>query len=278
MKRQLARVFLLAPMLAGCGSDKELGPVPPFQSEEHVQVWATSASALGVYVHAYEPIAVADGHLNFQDPACPMTSDDGTTLTIAGGCTDEGDRQWSGRATVTRDGGERTLTFEDFDGKDGTMVVRTTGPSFHEFHADLVIGGVTTIGYDGTIEGDYTGRTTWNGSGTVRRDGLLAPTGIVEATTVDEVVDDGVCSGQPVSGSTTLQSRGDTAVITYDGATDCDAEQNARFSVNDRDRGMVSGINCAIDAPGRSDRAGRFGVAVALAALCAALGRRLRPS
>ncbi|WP_437592938.1 hypothetical protein [Sorangium sp. So ce1000] len=109
--------------MAGCGSDKGIEPVPPFQSEEHVQVWATSASALGVYVHAYEPIAIADGHLSFQDPACPMTSDDGATLTIAGGCTDESDRQWIGRATVRRTGGERTLTFEDFDGKDGTVVV-----------------------------------------------------------------------------------------------------------------------------------------------------------
>src|SRR5690242_6465558 len=52
-----------------------------------------------------------------------MTSDDGAMLTIAGGCTDESDRQWIARATVTRTGGERTLTFEDFDGKDGTVVV-----------------------------------------------------------------------------------------------------------------------------------------------------------
>lgn len=238
-------------MLAlGCGSDKEFESKPPFRSEEDVKVWATSASAVGVYSHAYEVFGVADGQLTFADPACPVTSDDGTTLTISGGCTDGSDREWTGEATVTRDGDDRTLVLDGFNGNDGTMNRRQTAPSMHEFDAELVIGGVTTITYSGTVEGDYDTPTLFNGSGRIERDGFFPPTGAVEATTADQVVDDATCSGQPMSGSTTLHAEGDTAVITYDGATDCDPDQNARLSVNGKDRGLISGINCALSNPG----------------------------
>ena len=72
--------------------------------------------------------------------------------------------------------------------------------------------------------------------------GFIAPNGSVEATTTDELVVDARCSGQPVSGSTTLRSRGHTAVVTYDGETDCDDDQNAELSVNGEARGPISGI------------------------------------
>jgi hypothetical protein len=258
----------------GCDSDEAFEPVSPFREKEDVKVWANSASAVGVYVHAYEPIAVADGALTFADPLCPTTSNDGTTLTIAGGCTDENDREWSGEATVVRDGVERTLTLDAFNGNDGTVIVRESGASTNEFVANLVIGGVTTIDYTGSVEGGYEGRTTWNGSGRVERDGILAPNGVVEATTVDQVLDE-ACSGQAFSGSTTLQAGDDTAVVTYDGATDCDDEQNARLSVNGKDRGLVSGISCVVGAVGRRDGAGTWPVALTIAALLCVRRRRL---
>jgi hypothetical protein len=250
--RPLAEAIVLGfgVLALGCGSDKEFKSQPPFKSEEDVKVWATSASAVGVYSHAHEAFAVADGQTTFADPACPETSDDGTTLTISGGCTDGSDREWTGEATVTRDGDDRTLVLDGFNGNDGTVNRRQTAPSMHEFDADLVIGGVTTITYSGTVEGDYGVPTLWNGSGRVEREGYFSPTGTVEATTADQVVDDDLCSGQPVSGSTTLFAEGDTAVITYDGATDCDPEENAKLSVNGKDRGLIAGINCAVSNPG----------------------------
>jgi hypothetical protein len=274
--RGVRSLLALLTIVVGCGSDNEFEEAPPFRHEEDVKIWATSSSALGVYVNGYEPIAIADGHQTFLDPVCPETSDDGTTLTITGGCTDQNDREWTGRATVVRDGGERTLTLDGFDDCDGTVVVRETGPSLNEFRADLAIGRVTFIEYDGIVEGGYTGRSTWNGSGRIERKGVLPPTGVVEATTADEVVDDEICSGQPVSGTTTLQSRGDTAVVTYDGATDCDDEQNARLSVNGDDRGLISGIHCATNAPGGRGRTGAYAIAFALAALLGLCRRGLR--
>jgi hypothetical protein len=275
MTRRLAWVLVVVPTCLGCGSDDPFEPVPPFSAKSDVKVWANSASAVGVYVHAYEAIGVADGALTFGDPTCPTTSDDGTTLTITGGCTDASDREWTGEATVVRDGGERTLTLDAFDGNEGTVVVRETGESTNEFVANLVIGGVTTIDYTGSVEGGYEGRTTWNGSGRVERDGVYPPNGSVEATTADQVLDD-ACSGQAYSGSTTLQAGDDTAVITYDGATDCDDDQNARLSVNGKDRGLVSGISCAMGTAGRRAGAPPVEFALALAAIWSGIARRRR--
>jgi hypothetical protein len=263
--------FAGAAVLGACGSNERFEASPPFDDVEHVKVWATSASAVAVYSHAYEVMGVADGALAFMDPACPETTDDGMTLTVSGGCTDANERAWEGQATVVRDGDERTLTFDGFEDKNGTVVVRRL-EEHTAFDAELVIGGVTKIRYSGTVAGDYTGPTLWNGSGRVARSGFVEPTGSVEATTVDELVDDDVCSGQPVSGSTTLAARGDTAVVTYDGVTDCDAEQNARVVVNGKDRGLVSGIACAVAAVG----AERSGFAAALATLLGVVAAGLR--
>jgi len=273
MARRFAWVLVVVPMCVGCGSDDPFEPAPPFSAKSDVKVWANSASAVGVYMHAYEAIAVADGALTFGDPACPTTSDDGTTLTITGGCTDESDREWTGEATVVRDGRERTLTLDGFNGNEGTVVVRETGESTNEFFANLVSGGVTTIDYTGSVEGGYEGRTTWNGSGRVERSGVFPPNGSVDATTADQVLDE-ACSGQAYSGTTTLQAGDDTAVITYDGATDCDDDQNARLSVNGKDRGLVSGISCAVSALGRRDGAGTWWLSLALATLLGARRRR----
>ena len=82
------------------------------------------------------------------------------------------------------------------------------------------------------------------------RSGPIAPTGTVDATTVDELVDDATCSGQPVSGTTTLESRGDTAVVTYDGASDCDVDGNARLAVNGDEKGLISSVSCSVGASG----------------------------
>jgi MYXO-CTERM domain-containing protein len=76
-----------------------------------------------------------------------------------------------------------------------------------------------------------------------------------------------VCAGQPASGSTTLTSGSDTAVITYDGESDCDDKQNAQLSVNGEDRGLIDGIDCSL-RPGGA----RGGSSVAGAVLLLALG------
>jgi MYXO-CTERM domain-containing protein len=248
-------LLVLLPTAIGCGDDEEFKPAAPFAKADDIQIWATNASAVAVYSHAYEPIGVSDGALTYPDPACPETSDDGTTFTIRGGCTDTSGNEWSGEATVTRDGEDRLLTFDGLRGgadqseRNGTVRLTLTGPSLREFEAHLEIGEVTTIDYVGTVDGDYDSRTVWNGEGRVEREGF-PPTGSVDATTVVEVIDNAVCAGQPVSGTTTLRTRDHTAVIEYDGVTDCDPDENARVTVNDEDRGLIGGILCTVTSVG----------------------------
>jgi hypothetical protein len=280
--RFLPFLVLVLPIALGCGDDEEFKPAAPFAKDEDIQVWATNASAVAVYVHAYEPIGVSDGALTYPDPACPETTDDGTTFTIRGGCTDTSGNEWSGEATVTRDGEDRLLTFDGLRGgedqaeRNGTVLLTMTGPSQREFDADLEIGEVTTIDYVGTVEGDYDGRTVWNGGGRVEREGLLPPIGTVDATTVEEVVDDEVCAGQPVSGSTTLRTSDHTAVIVYDGATDCDPDQNAQVLVNDEDRRLVGGILCTVTDVGMRGAPSIPAFLLAAAGIAARLRRRRR--
>jgi hypothetical protein len=218
------------------------------------------------------------------DPACPATTNDGTTATITGGCIDLEGVERFGSATIVRGAaGTRTATFDGYGETSpigtplltGSVEIREVSATSHEFDVDLVHeGGVTTtVVYAGTVEGTYGTRTVWNGSGTVTRRGPVRPTGTVEVSTTDEVLDDALCTGQAASGSTSISAGGREVVITYDGAVECDTELAARWSVDGEDRGTILGIVCAAAHP----RAGRQGGAFALVAIAMlAVSRRIR--
>jgi hypothetical protein len=278
MPTSTLRIALCTTIVLGavaCGNERgeEFTPAPPFDKAEDVSVWATAASAVGVYQHVYQPIAIADGEQSFSDPECPVVEDDGTTWTATGGCTTSEDEEVEGSVTIVRDGASRSLTFDGFEGKHGTFELREVEAGRYEFDADFDVGGFTFIEYMGSVQGGYDERTLWNGSGTIKRDGFIPPNGEVEASTIDEVVDNDVCAGQPVSGRTILKSGEDTAEITYDGEADCDDEKQALLTVNDEDRGYVSDITCSVGAPGGGSR-GALGTL--LLALAAPLARRAR--
>jgi hypothetical protein len=236
--------------LPGCEGDAEFTPARPFDETRHVQAWANSASAVGVYSNVFQVLAVADGHGAFADARCPAISDDGTTWSADGDCTDSDGTAWRGHARIVRDGSDCSLWLDAFQGNDGTLLRREVELDRHEFEAHLVLGSVTTIDYVGSVQGGYTGPTLWNGNGHVERQGAIMPTGAIDASTLDQTLDNDVCAGQAVSGRTTLKSGSDEAVISYDGESDCDDAQNAKLSVNGEDRGTISGISCAVVAPG----------------------------
>lgn len=250
----------------------EFSATPPFEETEHVKVWATTASAVAIYSNVHRDIAIFHGEQSYADEACPLVEDDGTTWTASGDCTDSEGQELAGKLTIERDGDDFTLGYDGFRGHRGTFSVRRVEPELHEFRAQLVFGGFTTVDYMGTVQGSYEGRTIWNGTGRVERDGFVPPNGVVQATTLAEIVDDQVCAGQPVAGSTTLTSGEHVAVITYDGETDCDEDESARLTVDDEDRGLVEGINCAVASPGAAG-APRW-VAVLLLGACLMRRRR----
>ena len=256
----------------------------PAVEDKHVAGWANSSSALGVFAIGYEPLGFADGAHHFEDPACPVTSDDGTTVTIHGACTDNKGTMWAGTATVVRDGTARHITLDGY-GNDALVGMERTSGRFdvtetdngaHAFDVDVRrSGGIeTTIRYTGTVTGAYQGRTVWNGSGHISRDGLTINSGSVDAVTVDEVRDDAVCAGQGASGTTTLTSDAHEVVIAYDGATDCDPDAAAtgRATARTWARSTASRARpAAARASARSDSRSR--------SCCAgAVGRRARPA
>ena len=246
---RILRIAFLA-AVAGCGGD-------PLEDPDHIAGWANAASALGVFAHAYEPVAIADGEAALEDSACPSIADDGETVEIGGDCTDAGGDLWAGAATVTRlDGGGFAVVLDGFGHAgdpdfltraSGSVDVARVGDARHRFEVALSIeGGVDTeIDYTGTVDGGYQGPTVWNGSGVISRDSAAIHSGTVEAETRDQLRDDGVCPGQGVSGQTTLVSDEHVVVVSYDGATDCDEAEGARWSLDGVDQGVVEGISCA---------------------------------
>jgi len=245
---------LMCVWIAGCGGGD------PLDSDEDIGGWATATSSLGVFAIGYEPVGYAAGAYQFADPACPSHSDDGTTLTLTGGCAASNSIQWLGSVKVVRGAaGELTLTLSDF-GNDalggetrtsGTIHVTQTAADIHAFSVDVTRkGGIESdITYSGTVRGAFTGPTTWNGSGSVHRSGFTIDGGDVDATTVDEVRDTDVCPGEPLSGTTTMTSDGHTVAITYDGATDCTAAHTAKWTRDGQDMGTVENISCSTGSP-----------------------------
>ena len=292
MKCSRLATAALSVLLGACGSSGDLfeASTPPrgssLEDVENVRIWVTSTSAFSLYGHIYEPVAVADGEKTFADPTCPVTDDDGTTLTAAGDCTDADGVEHVGKLTVKRSAnGDHAVTFESYgtrkqgqtaDTRDGEGHVRRIDDTNHDFSLSLVhdAGLRETIEYEGRVTGGYDGRTVWSGSGTVVRDGLLPPVGSAEVSTNAEVVDDDVCSGQPVSGNTMVKNTAeDTVVVTYDGDVDCDDDQAATYTLNAEPRGKITGISCAA-SPGRTRAGGTLLAALALVSSGIAVRRR----
>lgn len=272
MTRSIATAVVLA---LGCGRGGD-----PLEEAEHIAGWANASSAFGVYSLAHEPLGVANQAFSFDDPACPTVSDDGTTVVVTGGCEDSDGRAWAGEVTVLRRDDGWDLDFDGFgDDRFGGMA-RTSGifeldelgEDAYSFLAYLDRdGGIEShISYSGRVEGGYDGPTVWNGSGSVSRDGVVINSGEIDAETVNQVRDNEVCPGEGVSGTTTMTSPEHTVVITYDGESDCDDDDAARWSLDGEDQGLVTGVTCSAGGP-----AGPFAaLLVLLLALAISRGRR----
>lgn len=252
-------MFLVLAVFAGaCGRNAD-----PLSNPEQIAGWANSASSLGVFTRAYDALAFTDGELAFEDPGCPARADDGTTATLDGDCTDSRGTAWSGSATIVRtaDNG-RDVTLSNYGRASdpelasfvsGTVAVREIGPDEFSFAVDVrESGGIETdIQYDGTVAGSYDGPTLWNGSGTVARDSVVIDSGSVSVETVDQLRDNDICAGQGISGFTRLVSPEHEVVVTYDGVTDCDDNDAARWSLDGEDQGLIEGVACSASGSNR---------------------------
>lgn len=204
---------------------------------------------------------------------CPAVTVKGDTTTYTGGCTDDDGTTWTGTATSIESKAKKKLggsiTYVDFgfsgesacDGKtkmtvsagqtiDGTVTVDAKGG----FTIDVVAEGAEAdtkactsnafdyrLEYSGSIADTSKSAETWNGQGRFGDSRI----GQVMAATVNEVIDEKACDTEAASGTTTLTADGHTAVITYDGATDCDKTSTVTWTLDGKDQGELSGISCS---------------------------------
>ncbi|HUS67404.1 MAG TPA: hypothetical protein VMZ28_22865 [Kofleriaceae bacterium] len=284
-------------LAAGCSGDDDGGSsvLDDFDEGEiadadDMDIWAT-ASAPNVFISAYLPITLAD--LAREDGDCPAMTEDDTTVTYEGDCTDADGRTWIGRATTIGDMTSETASVsyegfgfrsqEDCDGDSvpselawsGGIVLSSTGSALSA-EIDVTADGSnpgadcepfpTQLGIDYDLTMDDEGEANrWNGSGRVGN----SLYGRVEASTEEEVVDGSVCNSEALSGTTVVTAGDDVAVVTYDGADDCDEDSTVTWTLNGDDQGELAGVSCA--AGGGT---GGGGALALLAALMVVVRRR----
>jgi MYXO-CTERM domain-containing protein len=236
-------------LMAACGGSED-----PLAVDANITQWANSSSAMGAYEAGRESIAIFHGEGGFPDPACPVVIADADGASITGDCVDSDGESWVGSATVTLTGTTVRLELDGFGSDnvfrpptDGFVELVEVGVDEHTFDVDVTSRGgiVTTILYEGSVIGGYDGPTTWNGSGTVRKNGDFFDGGTITVETVDQVRDNDQCPGEGFSGTTTMSSLEHEVVITYDGDTDCDPDHSARWSRDGVDQGVIAGITCS---------------------------------
>lgn len=276
MRTKLLTVVFAA-ALVGCGPSSVLNEWDraEINDSESLREWSYGSApqvTLGAGLLTSAVISAAD---ETSAGGCPVKKVDGETTTYTGDCTDADGNAWFGKATVKgandQGSGDANYRFEDFgfsastacdSGATSTSRVALAGTSVAT--ADEATGGVR-YSYDlridqtsvdtaacsperETVAYSYSGqsvesgtRTTWNGSGRIGTESQ----GTVEVTTKDEVVDESVCAREAISGTTTIKGKDTTAVITYDGATDCSDLSTVTWTLDGVAMGTVNGVTCS---------------------------------
>jgi hypothetical protein len=252
-------------------------------------------------------ISIADVSTQEEGSSCPKVTETGSSKTYVGGCTSPQGKAWFGTATSAGSmfTGGGTITYDGFGYTDLEECKRAMKPTKATYDGRVTMGGAsgsftfgvnlkleasgpnedTCANEEETVAIDYAGSSTegtedtdmddnpdadtWNGSG--RMGSTLR--GVADVRTTDEVVNDTVCKNEAASGTTTILASGNTVLITYDGATDCQQEGTVKWSYNGAVQGTLEGIHCAVGQ--RGEVGITLLVAFALLVLCVRRRRAL---
>ncbi|MDC0713399.1 hypothetical protein POL68_33355 [Stigmatella sp. ncwal1] len=242
---------------------------------EEAKYWATKASAPNIYTLVNTLSLISSGPTTGgeEDPNCPVTSEEGLTSRVTGGCTDKNGVEWVGSMQTKISTAGITYVYSGFgysqtvtcDGKsaksklvyDGNLKMSGTETT-QGFEIQLVMDTtevdkqtcaetttVAAVDYKGSSSGasseDESEPSTWNGSGRIG----YGDTGVISAVTQNEVIHSETCGSEALSGKTTLTTDGHKVEIQYDGATDCDATATVNWSLDGAAQGELEGISCS---------------------------------
>jgi len=305
-------VCLVFAFAAGCSSGKGAKPAsavldafPPavLSSSGNVTTLVTMGSGAQAYMAGLMPYIVA---LTGGDPACPVVDVNGGTTTVTGGCTDKSGNSFAGTiiATTTTSGttSSAKLRYEQFEISATTTCKaqpKTTSSRWNGTFEQNAATASPTVGYaiydldlrldavsfDPDTCADRSPVEAWRYHGTVTENTSVdafdgsgrvgtSELGVASASTTGEILDTGACSSEAVSGSTTLEADGHTAVIVYDGATDCSPDSTVTWTYDGADRGTLTGIACEVAPSGGS--AAALAWITALSASAIVLRRRVQ--
>jgi hypothetical protein len=207
-------------------------------------------------------------------PGCPSVTTLGDETVYSGdGCTLADGSTLHGKAVITVIATDvRSVAYDQYgvakqcpdpgnievSRTTGTMTYTRAAPGAGSFVLAIELGRANCAGERSRLAYDYQGSVAgtetaaweidpnalmiFNGSGRVG----LSTVGAADAVTVRQIVDRPSCGPEVTSGTTTLSSLGDTAVITYDGANDCDETSTVRWTLNGADQGELAGVGCAL--------------------------------
>lgn len=307
--RRAALWVVCGALMSACdGPAATLDQMQEVRLESETEVRAMAPASAGTVGSVAYLLLTAVRTMEPTSHGCPRVSIVGNTVTLEGGCTDENGVLQRGRLSVAapmptngRPGeGDATVrseglgTVQDVECGGRTYRVETEGElrldastrGAHTEYEFLYVTRGATIdaqtcevrelrgGWNirGSIEYVDTGaavpRTVHNGEG---RFGS-APHGSVRVLTRDEVIDRGACAFEPLSGTTTLTARGRSAVISYDGATQCARDAAASWSLDGQSKGTLTGLACSVGrARGARDHSTKRTVIAVGTALCGLL-------
>lgn len=251
--RRTCGFLLVSVFFFGCSED-----TTDFDNPDHVREWANDVSPGALVLPAQGTLLTVINGEEFGADGCPTVEDDGTTVIVTGNdCVTPDNAIWRGSVTIVRNGNRYEATFDQWDvGAATSEIIESLTGSFsvevlpdetYHFDADYKTEGLISrqVEYTGRIVGNIDGMLLGNGSGTITRSGFTDASGTVTATTIDQLRDGNQCDNESLSGTTTIVHGNRTLTIEYDGATDCDDESSARYSVDGEDRGTIDGITCS---------------------------------
>jgi hypothetical protein len=212
---------------------------------------------------------------------------DDVQVSSASTCDDDGSAtlavdRLDGRGRAADDG-DGLVSFELDERLDhtvlepGTCGTAGTSTTVKRFAGDFAeSGGLRPAAGGGDADEDghaEAARVVWNGRGALG-DGV---DGVTDVESIDVVWERGVCSTEPLSGETVLRAAGHRAVLSHDGATDCDPTQTVTWTYDGRDMGEAEVPACAVRRPGAPGSAlPPLALLLALGAATVALRARAR--